>query len=232
MDTADLTGGLRALLGQFDAAFPNRDHASDGTIGDPAHKLETSGHNLDDTPGSKAEWNDGDGRPEVRALDVDSDLRAPGVSMQQVINHLRALPDQGKHIRYMIYNRVIYQASNGWRPEPYTGPSAHTEHAHFSGQRLESADNDTTFNYRLTDLTGDIVTETDMSTIASKVVAALTARTPLNGPDGKPDGTYSTPVGAAVLAQGVPDGTDPDGGRVTVWQELQHIAQRSTSPST
>jgi hypothetical protein len=52
----------------------------------------------------------------------------------------------------MIYNRKIYEAANGWKAEAYTGPSAHTEHIHFSGARTQAADNNTTFDYRLEDL--------------------------------------------------------------------------------
>lgn len=163
-----LTKGLRSLLAQIDAAFPGRDKASDGTIGDAAHMAESSsGHNPDDTPGSHAEYNDGDGIPEVRALDVDSDLRTPGVTMQDVVDHLRELPGLSSVLRYMIYNRRIYRASNGWASEPYDGPSAHTEHIHFSGARTQAADNNTTFNYHLEDLVA--VTDAEIVKIADAV---------------------------------------------------------------
>lgn len=157
-----LTKGLQNLRAQVDEAFPDRDKTSDGTIGDAAHQAETSGHNPDDTAGSKAEWNgDPDSTPEVRAWDMDSDLRMPGVTAQQVVDHIRALPGVASVLRYMIYNRRIYKAANGWAAETYTGPSAHTEHIHFSGAYSQAADSNTTFDYRLEDLMaiGDDVTK-------------------------------------------------------------------------
>jgi len=148
-----LTKGLQNLRDQMNAAFPDRDKTSDGTIGDAAHQAETSGHNPDDTAGSRAEWNgDPDSTPEVRAWDMDSDLRSPGVTAQQVVDHIRHLPSVSSVLRYMIYNRKIYKASNGWAAEDYTGPSAHTEHIHFSGAYSQAADNNTSFDYRLEDL--------------------------------------------------------------------------------
>lgn len=148
------TPGSLNLLGQFNQAFPARDKASDGRIGDLAHQRESaSSHNPDLT--GAPEWRDGDTRNEVRALDVDSDLRFPGVTMQDVIDHLRKLPGIASVIRYMIYNRKIYRAANGWAAEPYTGPSAHTEHAHFTMAFTQAADANTTFNYRFEELTMD-----------------------------------------------------------------------------
>lgn len=146
-----LTKGLQHLRNEVDYAFPDRSKASDGTIGDAAHMAETSGHNPDDTPGSKAEYNDHDGIPEVRAWDCTSAF-GDGVDAQDVVDHLRALPGLSSVIRYMIYNRKIYEASNGWKPAAYTGPSAHTEHIHFSGARSQAADNNNTYNYRLEEI--------------------------------------------------------------------------------
>lgn len=147
-----LTKGLQNLRSQVNAAFPGRDKASDGTIGDLAHMAETSGHNPDDTAGSHPEYNDHDGIAEVRSWDMDSDLRAPGVTAQAVVDHIRGLPGVSSVLRYMIYNRKIYEASNSWKPRAYAGPSAHTEHIHYSGARTQAADNNTTFDYHLEDL--------------------------------------------------------------------------------
>ena len=151
----ELTKGLQNLRAQVNAAFPDRDRTSDGTIGDAAHQAETSGHNPDDTPGSRPEWNgDDDANAEVRAWDMDSDLRFPGVTAQDVVDHIRDLPNLSSVLRYMIYNRRIYRASTGWAPEEYTGPSPHTEHIHFSGAFTQAADSNTTYDYRLNELTG------------------------------------------------------------------------------
>jgi hypothetical protein len=148
-----LTDGLQNLRNQVNAAFPDRDKTSDGTIGDAAHQAETSGHNPDDKSGAKAEWNgDPDSTPEVRAWDMDSDLRAAPATAQQLVDHIRALPGVSSVLRYMIYNRKIYRASNGWKPEAYAGPSAHTEHIHFSGAYSQAADNNTRFDYRLEEI--------------------------------------------------------------------------------
>lgn len=145
-----LTRGLQNLRAQVNARFPNRDKASDGVIGDPAHQASVSSHNADDTAGSTPEWNgDPDTTPEVRAWDMDSDLREPGATAQDVVDHLRHLPGLAGVIRYMIYNRTMYHSRDGFSPTPYTGASAHTEHIHFTGAFTQAADDNETFDYRL-----------------------------------------------------------------------------------
>lgn len=148
-----LTHGLAHLRDSINAWAPGRDHTSDGTIGDAAHQAETSGHNPDDTAGSRPEWNgDSDSVAEVRAIDVDSDFRN-GVKAQALVDHIVALKPSIV-LRYVIYNRRIYRASDGW-PRlglAYSGASAHTEHVHFSGAYSNAADENTTFNYRLEDI--------------------------------------------------------------------------------
>jgi hypothetical protein len=170
-----LTKGLQNLRDQVNEAFPDRDHASDGTIGDTAHQAETSGHNRDDTPGSRPEWDgDPDSTPEVRAWDMDTDLRAAPATAQQVVDHIRKLPGVSSVLRYMIYNRKIYRALNGWAPEAYEGPSAHTEHIHFSGAYSQAADNNTTFDYRLEEIPVAL-TAADKQWIEDKLTSVVTA---------------------------------------------------------
>lgn len=157
-----LTKGMKNLGNQFNSAFPGRDGASDGAIGDYAHTQEDSGHNPDDTSQHNAEWDgDADNVKDVRAIDVDSDLRTPGVTMQDVIDHLRALPGLSSVLRYMIFNRKIYSASNGWVPQTYSGASAHTEHAHFSGAYTEASDQNGTFDFKFDEI-GDDMTPDQM----------------------------------------------------------------------
>jgi hypothetical protein len=128
---------LKALFAEFDKIAPNRDHASDGSIGDAAHQAEpTSDHN----PDSKGA---------VHAIDVDSDLHA-SFTMEDVIQFFVAEcrknnpngTDRGR-LKYFIYNRRIWSASTGWKQETYTGSSPHTEHAHFSCEYASNYETDT-----------------------------------------------------------------------------------------
>lgn len=203
-----LTKGLQNLRDQMNSAFPDRDKTSDGTIGDAAHQAETSGHNPDDTAGSRAEWNgDPDSTPEVRAWDMDSDLRSPGVTAQQVVDHIRHLPSVSSVLRYMIYNRKIYKASNGWAAEDYTGPSAHTEHIHFSGAYSQAADNNTSFDYRLEDLmaiSDDVAKISGQVEYNRKVLGNI--QLALTAIAGKVD---ADPVDEQEIVSGVLDGLSP-----------------------
>jgi hypothetical protein len=152
-DVSMLTLGMKNLGNQFNAAFPKRDGTSDGAVGDYAHSQGHSGHNPDDTSKHNAEWDgDSDSKSEVRAIDVDDDLNDPEVTMQDVINHMRKLPNLSKVIRYMIYNKKIYKASNGFAAETYSGASPHTEHAHFSGAYSDASDKNNTFDYKFEEL--------------------------------------------------------------------------------
>jgi hypothetical protein len=144
-----LTAGLQNLRAQVNRRWPDRDHASDGSIGDAAHMREASGHNPDDTPGSRPEYDDRDGVPEVRAWDMDVDFREPGMNGQILVDHIRRLTGVASVIRYMIYNRRMYHVRDGFQPIPYVGLSPHVEHIHFSGARSQAGDNNTTFDYRL-----------------------------------------------------------------------------------
>jgi hypothetical protein len=172
---AILTIGLQNLRRQVNAAFPQRDKTSDGWIGDTAHQSTTSGHNPDDKSGSRPAWNgDPDSTQEVRAWDCDSDF-GPGVDAQDVVDHLRKLRGLSSVIRYMIYNRRIYHASNGYVSAPYNGSSAHTEHIHFEGAWTQAADNNKSFNYHLEEVPMALTAE-DKKWIESVVDKAVERR--------------------------------------------------------
>lgn len=137
---AVLTRGLTNWRGEINTVFPNRKKHSDGWIGDQRHQTGSSGHNPDIT--GKAEYRDGDSKNEVRAIDVDKDLMNPKFSMEQLIQWLVTLGRAGKYIpfRYFIYKGRIWRRSNGWKTETYTGSNKHNEHAHFSGDYTQKAD--------------------------------------------------------------------------------------------
>lgn len=124
---------IKALFAAFNKIAPNRDKASDGTIGDYAHSTGVSGHNPDDTSGTTAERSDSDSVAEVRAGDVDVDLRTPGLTMEACVQRIVRTPNLRKRLIYVIYNRRIWSASSGWVERPYYGSNPHDHHAHFSG---------------------------------------------------------------------------------------------------
>jgi len=137
-----LTKSLARLRSDFNARFPGRDKTTDGWIGDWEHQQHTSGHNPDDTAGSLSEYTDADTIPEVRAIDVDKDLRDTKITMPMVIAGILKTPNDLKRLKYIIHNATIWTKSNGWVPKEYTGTNDHTEHAHFSGD--PAYDEDTT----------------------------------------------------------------------------------------
>lgn len=155
-----VTKGMNHLLDQINAVGPDRDKASDGSIGDPAHQNESaSSHNPDST--GAAEWKDGDSKNEVRARDVDnSGPWLPGVTAEKIVQHLVQLGRSGNletRIRYIIYNRRIWSASNNWSTQTYSGASPHTEHIHFTGAFSQASDEDSPYyDYRLEELMADV----------------------------------------------------------------------------
>jgi hypothetical protein len=117
---------LLTLRAEVDAAYPDRDKASDGTIGDPSHAARASDHNPD--------W---DSIPPgcVRAMDVDSN-GAPGALTDLVTDLLRATIGDTR-VWYVIWDGKIYSRTYGWAPRVYTGASPHDHHVHISLQGME-----------------------------------------------------------------------------------------------
>lgn len=129
---AALTTSLTRLRSDFNTRFPDRDSSSDGWIGDQNHQQYASGHNPDES--GVPERYDSDSKDEVRAIDVDDDLRDDdGVTMQACVNELLACERDRKRLIYVIYNRQIWSKSSGWVEEYYSGSNPHDKHAHFSG---------------------------------------------------------------------------------------------------
>lgn len=133
---------LVKLKSEFNAIAPDRDKSSDGSVGDAAHQDSQSDHNPDET--GNVPIRDADRVNEVHAIDVDVDLRVPGLrwqkgnfawtGMEAVVQFLldRCRSGAETRLRYIIFNRRIWSASNSWRQQSYTGRNPHDHHAHFS----------------------------------------------------------------------------------------------------
>lgn len=102
-------------------------------IGDDAHKKSASGHNEDDTPGSKPEQEDPDSKPEHRAIDVMIGRAFGAAAAAALVVVLTTVPANQRRLLYVIFDGWIYRARNGWIREPYGGSDKHRDHPHVSG---------------------------------------------------------------------------------------------------
>lgn len=121
---------MQALTNDFRAVYPG---VVIYGIGDDDHKLRTSDHNEDDTPGSLAAQTDADNRPEHRAIDVMLGLAFAKENAYAAINSILADPIALARLRYIIFDGWIWSRNNGWRKAAYSGSNKHTSHIHFSG---------------------------------------------------------------------------------------------------
>ncbi len=114
-----LAPSLETLRAQIDAAWPKRNKASDGTIGDAAHakRKDKSDHNPN-------------ARGVVCALDITHDP-ASGCDAGKIAAALRASRDP--RIKYVIWNRKIFNSQLWpWEWRDYHGENPHTKHVHIS----------------------------------------------------------------------------------------------------
>lgn len=125
---------LDTLRSQVNAAWPNRSKISDGWIGDAAHSSRASDHNP---------WVKDGSMGVVTALDITHDP-AHGVDGGQISETIKVDP----RVKYVIYNRRIYNPSvlKAWRA--YHGTNPHTKHVHVS-VRPEKANYDSTLPWNL-----------------------------------------------------------------------------------
>lgn len=108
-----LAWSLVTFRGQVNSRWPNRSKASDGTIGDAAHRNTKSEHNPN-----------GDGV--VTAIDITHDP-ASGANMNRLASELVTSSDS--RIWYVIWNRRIWIGGN-W--SAYSGDNPHDKHLHLS----------------------------------------------------------------------------------------------------
>lgn len=104
---------LLTLSREVNSLWPSRNKASDGLVGDAAHRAVKSEHN----PNAAGV---------VTAMDITHDT-AHGADMNWLAERLIKLGDP--RIWYIIFNRRIWQ---GGRWQPYYGSNPHDKHLHLS----------------------------------------------------------------------------------------------------
>jgi hypothetical protein len=122
------------LRQQIDDSYPDRDRASDGTIGDARHSSRTSDHNPD-------------AKGIVRAIDIDRDLsgkKKPDL-MPYLADQIRHAAKSDKRIAYIIFAGKIASPRMGWRWRKYSGINPHNSHCHISFTKQGDSD-DSFFN--------------------------------------------------------------------------------------
>lgn len=113
-----LAKSLVRLREQINAAYPNRDKSSDGSIGDTAHSNRKSDHN----PNSQGV---------VTAIDIDRELEKDGsVTVEKLVVALQASRDP--RLKYLIWNDAITDKNDITKWKPYHGANAHRHHVHIS----------------------------------------------------------------------------------------------------
>lgn len=133
---------LQELRSEFNQLAPDRDKASDGSIGDAAHAGSSSDHNPDET--GVTPYEDADNINEVHGIDVDKDLRKSGWSMQRAVGIIVGRHRRGEdnRLQNVIYDRRIWSRSWGWTARTYTGSNPHDKHAHFSARYTTAQESD------------------------------------------------------------------------------------------
>jgi hypothetical protein len=127
-----LARALETLRAELNAKWPDRDHTSDGTIGDSRHAA--AGSASDHNP-----WIQVAGVGVVRALDVDVD----GINAAWLFEHLRALGAAGDRRLAGGGYLILRKPGEGPRitapdfrtTRPYDGADDHSGHLHVSFSR-------------------------------------------------------------------------------------------------
>ena len=136
-----LAKAITALREEVNRQAPNRNKASDGTIGDAAHRTRDSDHNP---------WIEDGSTGVVSAIDITHDS-AGGCSAEKLAQSLQSGRDG--RVKYVIWNRRIMSsyAHNGTAPwvwRSYSGSNPHTKHVHIS-LNAEKGDYDSTAPWRI-----------------------------------------------------------------------------------
>jgi hypothetical protein len=199
---------LLRLREQINAAYPGRDRASDGGIGDAAHASRKSDHNP---------WVVHRGIGIVTAIDIDEDLNA-GDLLMWIIDEIQDSRDP--RVKYIIYEGQITAKGDITRWKPYTGVNAHRHHAHIS-VHPEAAlfDDERDWDIKL-DRAPQVVLPTDPPELTMNQTRPLIRRGSLETEriffiqrrlGIKPDGVFGAKTEVAVRAFQKSKGLAPDG---------------------
>ena len=136
-----LARAITALREEVNRQAPNRSKASDGTIGDAAHRSRDSDHNP---------WIEDGNTGVVSAVDITHDA-AGGCSAETLAQSLQSGRDP--RVKYVIWNRRIMSsyAQGGTAPwvwRSYSGSNPHTKHVHIS-LNADKSDYDSTAPWRI-----------------------------------------------------------------------------------
>lgn len=136
-----LARAITALREEVNRQAPNRSKASDGTIGDAAHRSRDSDHNP---------WIEDGSTGVVSAVDITHDA-AGGCSAETLAQSLQSGRDP--RVKYVIWNRRIMSsyAQGGTAPwvwRSYSGSNPHTKHVHIS-LNSDKSDYDSTAPWRI-----------------------------------------------------------------------------------
>lgn len=120
-----LARAITALREEVNRQAPNRSKASDGTIGDAAHRTRDSDHNP---------WIEDGSTGVVSAIDITDDSGG-GCSAETLAQSLQSGRDS--RVKYVIWNRRImssyaHDGTAPWVWRSYSGSNPHTKHIHIS----------------------------------------------------------------------------------------------------
>lgn len=130
-----VVASLAKLRDDINTLAPNRAKGADGTIGDTAHAGGGTSDHLPDEDYAALRGKDSDRLDEVHALDITTDLREAGLTLEMIVQFILARCRSGaeRRLRYVIFNHRIWEADRSWVERTYTGTAdPHTGHAHFS----------------------------------------------------------------------------------------------------
>jgi hypothetical protein len=126
-----LAAGAERLRDEVNALFPDRDKASDGSLGDQAHAQRDSDHNPDENG-------------IVHAIDIDEDFWGARFPDPQIANtlvrKLIALGPKDKRLKYIIFEGFMWSAKSKWQKQSYAGSNMHNHHIHVSFTTLADDD--------------------------------------------------------------------------------------------